>query len=217
MRNTYRIPCVITAAALILTGCSSGLPDSVDTSSLNNDQKAVVDVWYDVSSDADRGRIEKMSSREISGAVGTFSLLCLVGEDQAADQIATGAKGISTDRAARLADAIDDHLCESGDQPKKEPSALPYVPMLGYLVATNPRHDLTHPTPWPDREEATLRVPAHRNPAEAHAHSAPKKLVKNPVRRLVKDPALKAAPPAAKLPAPAPIRPPAVRAPSVRR
>lgn len=212
MRIKHFLPCAITAAALVLTGCSSGLPDSVDTRGLNVDEKAVVTVWYDVVSGSDKKRIEKMTAGEIRAVVTAFSQLCLVDEDQAADHLASGSEGISNGDAARLADAIDDHLCEKGHKQKKRyrSARAPHHP-----VAHNQVHDLAKPSAWPDREAATLNVLGPGVPV--WSHSGLKKLAEDPATKNRPRSGRPAAPkPAVPAPAPKPAAP-AVRAPSVGR
>lgn len=205
MRLKYLVPAALTTAALTLTSCSaSGLPDSVKTGGLDNDQKAVVEVWYDVSANSDKKRIEELSQAEITAAVTAFALLCLVSEDQAADHLTTGPHGVDRDGAERLADAIDDHLCETKHKPKdakakksssphhSAPGATANAPSSPNSRSFNRNHDLNKPTAWHDREEATLKAPANREPAWTHNDTA----AKSPQQQ-----APKAAAPAAKAPA----------------
>lgn len=204
MRIKYLIPAALTAAALMLAGCStSSLPDSVKTGGLDSDQKAVVEAWYDASKGADQKRIEKMSATEIKAAVSAFALLCLVNEEQRAKHLTTGENGLSKDGAADLADAIDDHLCKTKHKPKtskdpkpKETGKDKQTPKpdedkkttgpdqdasstpketTSAAGSLNPTHDLTKPTSRHDREEATLRAPANREPAWTHNDTGAKK------------------------------------------
>ncbi|AEM88990.1 hypothetical protein [Streptomyces violaceusniger] len=178
------IPAVLTATALAISGCSAApddVSDHINTSRLNSHQKSVISVWYDVVDAQEKKRLEALSGHEVLSSVNAFTLLCAVDEDRIAAELVKYFHGVSKNGAARLADAIDDHLCE---KPKtkttKKPSAsatasTPTTPKTPAApsVDTNPTHDLTKPTSRHDREEMTLRAPANREPAKTHQHPAP--------------------------------------------
>jgi hypothetical protein len=176
---------LLTAAALTLTGCSSDASDHVKTGKLDEHGKAVVDVWYDVSPDRDRKRLEGLQDTEVLAAVNAFRLLCVLPENRIADALTKSPNQLSKDGAAELADAIEDHLCTAKGM--KKPSATPSKPQ------DNASHDLSKPTSRHDREDATLRVPAEREPAWTHTDTG----AGHKHRSSVKAPAAPAAKPVA--------------------
>jgi len=189
MRTKYLIPAILAAAAVALTGCSSDSDDvsnHVKAGKLNSHQKAVISTWYDVSSTARKKHLETLTDREVLAAVNTFTLLCVLDENRIAIELANGANGLDSESASRLADAIDDHLCEhTKKKARKTPSVppAPSVPTGAHHAApnsptpssadSNPTHDLTRPTSRHDREDMTLKAPANRQPAKAHQRLGP--------------------------------------------
>jgi len=174
MRTNQIIPATLTAAALALAGCSSNANDvsgHVKTGKLNSShQKAVISTWYDVSSTAQKRRLETLTDREILAAVNAFTLLCVLDENRIAIELTEGANGLDSESASRLADAIDDHLCEHAKKKVRRMPSVPPAPNPPTPPSTdsNPTHDLTKPTSRHDREDMTLKAPTNRQPAKAH-------------------------------------------------
>ncbi|MGW5820344.1 hypothetical protein [Streptomyces noursei] len=114
MRNKSVMFAGMAAGAMLLGACSTSLPSSVDTSKLNDDERAVIATWYDVSSSDARETIEKLDGLKIKASATAFKLLCVVSEDARAQELekATGDGKLSQAQAKELSKSIQVHLCD---------------------------------------------------------------------------------------------------------
>lgn len=181
MRIKYLIPAVLAAAALPLSACSDSATNTahVKISGLSSAQKSVVATWYDNAASSERTRMEKMTAKEVKESVIAFALLCAVRESEAAQYLTNPPYSLPKDGAAKLADAIDDRLCDKRKTPatpavppspadkseRSEPKNKPSPQSPGY---TNPSHDLSKPPSRHDREDAPARMGLTKDPAAAH-------------------------------------------------